>query len=107
MPLHTEYRISISDDVGTLTIETSMGPMQNMQRQMQRGVRITVRDTGYGIPKDIIPKLFTPFFSTKSKGTGLGLAVVQRIVNRHKGNIDVHSKKGEGTAFFITLPLDA
>lgn len=64
-----------------------------------------VTDTGCGISPENMKKLFTPFFSTKTKGTGLGLAAVQRILERHKGKIKVRSRAGEGTTFIVSLPL--
>ncbi len=69
-------------------------------------VRLSVADTGVGIAPDALPHIFDPFFSTKdeTKGVGLGLAVVQGIVQRHEGRIDVDSRPGRGTTFTITLP---
>ena len=67
--------------------------------------QVEVTDTGCGISPENMKKLFTPFFSTKTKGTGLGLAAVQRIVERHKGKIKVRSQVGQGTTFIISLPL--
>jgi two-component system sensor histidine kinase HydH len=66
-------------------------------------LRISVEDTGEGIPKENIDKLFDPFFSTKKKGTGLGLAIVKSIIEAHDGEIDVESEPGKGTRFIITL----
>jgi two-component system NtrC family sensor kinase len=68
-------------------------------------VRLGVTDTGVGIPPEVQPHIFDPFFSTKgvSKGVGLGLAVVYGIVQRHHGRIDVESCPGHGTTFTITL----
>ena len=70
-------------------------------------VVFAITDTGCGIPQSQIPRLFEPFFTTKSeqKGVGLGLAVVYGIVQNHGGNIQVHSREGEGTTFEIALPL--
>jgi two-component system NtrC family sensor kinase len=69
------------------------------------GVVITVRDTGSGIPKDILPNIFDPFFSTKgTKGTGLGLSVSYGIIRQHDGEITVDSEEGHGTTFTIKLP---
>lgn len=68
-------------------------------------VEIRIRDRGQGITDDALPHIFIPFFTTKSKGTGLGLAVCQRIVNQHGGDIRVQSKLGRGTEFVIRLPL--
>ncbi|HEC83031.1 MAG TPA: HAMP domain-containing histidine kinase, partial [Firmicutes bacterium] len=67
---------------------------------------ITISDTGKGIPEDKLDTIFEPFFSTKgSKGTGLGLPVTKKIVEEHKGKIEVESQVGKGTTFRITLPL--
>jgi len=68
---------------------------------------ITVKDTGIGISDKNLLKIFDPFFTTKDegKGTGLGLAVVFGIINKHNGTIQVKSEKGKGTRFIITLPF--
>jgi signal transduction histidine kinase/ActR/RegA family two-component response regulator len=69
-------------------------------------VRLTVADTGYGIPADALPHIYDPFFSTKEpgKGTGLGLPQVYGIVKQHEGYIDVESQEDEGTTFTVYLP---
>jgi signal transduction histidine kinase len=67
-------------------------------------VRFEVSDTGSGISKDNLSKIFEPYFSTKETGTGLGLAIVQKIVDVHSGAIDVESKEGDGTKFTVKLP---
>lgn len=69
-------------------------------------VEIEISDTGVGIPEEIMPRVFEPFFSTKEdqNGVGLGLAVVYGIVQRHGGSIDVRSQVGRGTTFRIWLP---
>ena len=69
-------------------------------------VRIDVEDTGIGIPPDVLPQIFEPFFSTKEKesGVGLGLAVVYGIVERHGGKIEVESEMGQRTVFKLWLP---
>jgi signal transduction histidine kinase len=73
-------------------------------------VHLAVRDEGPGIPEEHRGKLFEKFarFGTKATGgeksTGLGLAITHRIVNAHGGKIDVHSNKGEGSTFTVTLP---
>jgi PAS domain S-box-containing protein len=65
---------------------------------------IMIGDTGVGIPKENLENLFKPLYTTKAKGTGLGLAVCKKIVDAHNGTIQVESKMGEGTIFTITLP---
>ncbi|MBI4402203.1 MAG: PAS domain S-box protein [Nitrospirae bacterium] len=69
--------------------------------------RMTVADTGHGIPKEDLPKIFDPFFTTKEagKGTGLGLTVVHGIMQEHGGSIEVESEPGRGTTFTLTLPI--
>jgi GAF domain-containing protein len=69
-------------------------------------IKITVRDSGEGIPPEVLPHIFEPFFTTKpvGQGTGLGLAQVYGIIKQHEGHIDVCSRVGEGTEFFIYLP---
>lgn len=70
-------------------------------------VEINIKDTGCGIARENIPKLFTPFFTTKElgQGTGLGLAIAYGVVKMHYGDIAVESEEGEGTTFTIRLPL--
>ena len=68
-------------------------------------VEVTVSDTGMGIPPEDIERIFDPFFTTRDAGTGLGLAVVHRIIENHNGKIVVKSKKGEGASFKFTLPV--
>ena len=69
-------------------------------------VVITIRDDGAGIPEEVLPKIFDPFFTTKDvgEGTGLGLSISYGIIEKHRGEITVHSKVGEGTEFTITIP---
>ncbi len=67
--------------------------------------RITVFDNGPGIPLGTLPKLFRPFFTTKAKGTGLGLAVVQKIIVQHGGKVEARNRPEGGAAFIVTLPV--
>jgi signal transduction histidine kinase len=69
-------------------------------------VEIDFADTGVGIPAEHINNIFDPFYTTKSEGMGLGLAVSYGIVERHGGQIQVESKVDEGTTFTIRLPLE-
>ena len=81
---------------GTLTLQTGEG---------SDGVWVSVSDTGGGIPQEEINRIFEPFYTTKKKGSGLGLMIVQRIVRAHYGRIDLESRVGRGTTFRIWLPL--
>jgi PAS domain S-box-containing protein len=99
-------------DGGTLTISTEPVVIRKPEEKYAnltagRYVLITVSDTGEGMEKKTQEKIFEPFFTTKDvgKGTGLGLSVAYGIIEKHKGNINVHSKPGKGTTFKIHLPL--
>jgi len=81
---------------GTLTIQTG---------ETSDDVWVSVTDTGGGIPQEQINRIFEPFYTTKKKGSGLGLMIVQRIVRTHGGRIEVESQVGRGTTFRIWLPL--
>jgi PAS domain S-box-containing protein len=81
---------------GTLTLQTGEGP---------DGVWVSVADTGGGIPPEQLNRIFEPFYTTKKKGSGLGLMIVQRIVRAHGGRIELESQVGRGTTFRIRLPL--
>lgn len=81
---------------GTLSLQTGEGP---------DGVWVSVTDTGGGIPQEQLNRIFEPFYTTKKKGSGLGLMIVQRIVRAHGGRIDLESQLGRGTTFRIWLPF--
>jgi signal transduction histidine kinase len=66
---------------------------------------IVIADTGVGISREDLEKLFIPFFTTKEQGTGLGLAISQRIVQAHGGEIEAQSLHGRGATFIIRLPV--
>ncbi len=67
---------------------------------------IEIGDNGCGIDEEDLPYLFNPFFTKKNYGTGLGLTQVKKIIDQHDGEIEIKSKKGEGTRFMIILPKD-
>ncbi|HBS44740.1 MAG TPA: hypothetical protein DEA91_10275 [Paenibacillus sp.] len=81
---------------GILTLET---------HSTQDKVELIVRDRGIGMSESQREKLFSPFFTTKREGTGLGLSLCLSIVERHNGKITVDSVEGEGTVFTISFPL--
>ena len=81
---------------GTLTLQTG---------ESSDGVWFSVGDTGGGIPQEQLNRIFEPFYTTKKKGTGLGLMIVQRIIRSHRGRIDLESHVGRGTTFRVLLPL--
>jgi two-component system sensor histidine kinase HydH len=81
---------------GILTIESSL---------QGRVLIVKISDTGTGIPEENRKKLFSPFFTTKKSGTGLGLAITYRIIENHRGTIDVASEPGKGTTFTVKIPV--
>jgi signal transduction histidine kinase len=83
---------------GTLTFRTS-----NIESGAEGAISITIRDTGSGISKEEIKNIFKPFFTTKKRGVGLGLAICQRIIKEHGGIIRVKSIPAQGTVFLIKL----
>jgi signal transduction histidine kinase len=81
---------------GTLSLQTWEGA---------DGVWVSVADTGGGIPQEQLNRIFEPFYTTKKRGSGLGLMIVQRIVRAHGGRIELESQVGRGTTFRLWLPL--
>jgi len=69
-------------------------------------IKIEIQDSGYGIPDDILPKIFEPLFTTKQEGTGLGLPSCKNIIEQHGGTISVKTELGKGTTFIVTLPIE-
>jgi two-component system, NtrC family, sensor histidine kinase HydH len=94
---------------GTLTVITESipagaGPARSGEAARAAQLRLTIQDTGAGIPPESMGRLFEPFFTTKSDGTGLGLPITRRIILEHGGEISVESAPVNGTTFRITLP---
>ncbi|MCI5122017.1 MAG: response regulator [Candidatus Electrothrix sp. AUS4] len=75
-----------------------------LRRHKGNFVQITIRDTGVGIPQEIMDSIFDPYFTTKKEGNGLGLAICHSIIKKHGGHITVHSEPQQGTTFSIYLP---
>ncbi|MCB9494052.1 MAG: cache domain-containing protein [Desulfobacteraceae bacterium] len=84
---------------------TYIGKNQILDLQEGKYVKVCVRDEGCGINKENLAKIFNPYFTTKEKGSGLGLAAVYSIIKNHHGHIEVSSEKGKGTKFTIYLPF--
>lgn len=110
MNLCTNAAYAMRDGKGILQVELgdhSVAPSSGLDG-MKPGsyMKLLVRDTGEGIPADVIGRIFDPFFTTKppGEGTGLGLSVVHGIVKSHDGSINVESKPGAGTSFTLCFP---
>jgi two-component system sensor histidine kinase HydH len=86
-------------DGGSLAVS-----VKKVSLDKKSGVMVSMRDSGAGIPTDMLTKIFNPFFTTKWHGTGLGLAIVNRIVQNHNGSIEA-SNEGNGAVFTVILPL--
>jgi signal transduction histidine kinase len=88
-------------------MENARGTITLTTRREGEGVVVDMLDNGRGIPPEVLPKIFDPFFSTKEigKGTGLGLSISYKIIQQHGGRIDVKSEVGKGTRFTVHLPL--
>jgi PAS domain S-box-containing protein len=125
IPNNLKVSILLEEDFPKFTADFSMlkraltNLIQNAVQAMPNGgeltinakrqdgqVWISVQDTGEGIPKEVQDKLFTPLFTTKSKGQGFGLAVVKRLVEAQAGKITYISQKRKGTTFIVQLPLN-
>jgi len=89
---------------GELKIEAIPISINSPDGSKQGFVKIIISDTGKGIPPQILPKIFDPFFSTKPKGIGLGLSITYQIIKQHGGTIKAESQWGKGTSFIINLP---
>lgn len=90
--------IEAMPEEGTLSFTTSQ-----IEKEDATIIEIAVRDTGRGINKEDMENIFKPFFTTKEKGTGLGLPICQRIITKHGGHIEVKSNPGKGTTFYIRI----
>jgi signal transduction histidine kinase len=123
VPENVKVTINISDGFPFLMVDSLMmkrvfvNLFNNAVQAMPDGGKLTIRgsvendmalisvqDTGVGIVKENFHKLFTPLFTTKSKGQGLGLSVCKRLIEIHNGSIDFESKVGEGSTFTVKIP---
>ncbi len=99
--------VEATQEEGTITIKAENAEIRKrIKIPLKKGkyVKITITDTGIGIPDKNIPNIFDPFFTTKQGGSGLGLATVFSIIKKHKGFIYAESEVGKGTSFYIYLP---
>jgi signal transduction histidine kinase len=91
---------------GTLNVTSNMEVIEDDADMLDPGIYVVIsfKDSGEGIPEDILQKIFKPFFTTKTQGTGLGLSISQKIIEEHMGKLIVESKEGIGSIFKIYLP---
>ena len=93
-------------DGGKITVELNQDvETKDLPRKAKdKKIVLKISDTGIGMSKKTLEKLFTPFFTTKEFGTGLGLSTVKKIVEAHRGDIKVESEPGKGTTVKVRLP---
>ncbi|MBD3374968.1 HAMP domain-containing protein [candidate division KSB1 bacterium] len=96
--MHNLIKNAIEASPGKPTIIVCCELVENRQ------IKLSVQDNGTGMPQEVINKLFKPYFTTKKEGTGLGMFMVQRIIQDHGGELSVYSEKGKGTRIDISLP---
>jgi signal transduction histidine kinase len=98
------------DGKGAVAITASMGEIEpdpefGVAPELWPTIVVDVADNGPGVPPELSDRIYDPFFTTKVKGTGLGLGIVRKIVDAHDGRIDLHSSPEAGTRFRVTLPV--
>ncbi len=93
-------------DGGNLRVSTRVISKPPESENPRRWVQIELKDSGGGIPKEILHEVFEFYYTTKRAGTGLGLAIAKQIIEAHKGIVYIHSVEGEGASVFIELPID-
>ncbi|MBI5883476.1 MAG: HAMP domain-containing protein [Elusimicrobia bacterium] len=102
----TEMRQAVRNIVGNaIEVMPSAGSLGIQTYTQGEWAVIEVADSGPGMPPDVLDKIFAAFYTTKARGTGLGLAVVKKVMDRHKGDVKVESALGKGTVFRLYLPV--
>ena len=94
--------VNAMDAIGAAASKERLVVLQT--RPIEGGIECWVRDTGPGIPSNVLPRVFDAFFSTKENGVGLGLAIVRTLVQAHDGRISAENEAGRGAAFRLALP---
>jgi signal transduction histidine kinase len=81
------------------------GTLKVSTKKTKGSVEVSFKDTGIGIPKEDMRKIFIPFFTTNARGIGMGLPICKRFVESHGGSIKVESEEGKGSTFTVKLPI--
>jgi signal transduction histidine kinase len=96
---------SLDPEGGTIDFETICPHSGQDLETDESYIEVKIRDSGIGIPREYLNRIFDPFFSTKEEESGLGLTIVHNIIEMHRGVIHVESVEREGTVFHVLLPL--
>ncbi len=104
-PVGEAGTVTVESDVTQAPAATSIPYRPSERPAFDRYVVVRVRDDGPGIPDDVQAKLFYPFYTTKKQGSGVGLSMARKIVDCHRGLIDVDSRPGQGATFTVRLPM--
>ena len=99
--LFTNAYEAMEEGGGTLRVA-----MTRASREGRAGIEIEIADTGPGIPPEVQSQIFNPFFTTKKSGVGLGLSIVSKIIDDHRGALHLTSEPGKGACFRIFLPRE-
>jgi PAS domain S-box-containing protein len=105
--INAQQAMPSGGDIEITAQNISLGEKEHPPLAKGDYVKVSIKDHGIGIPDDIMPRIFDPFYTTKTKGHGLGLATSYSIITRHNGCIDVESDPGKGSTFHIYLPASA
>lgn len=89
---------------GTVEVKVQISPFYTLNGQIHRAIQIKVLDEGIGVSSENRERIFDPFFTTKREGTGLGLAFTHKVINAHRGSIEISSASGCGSQFTVSLP---
>lgn len=103
---HSLEEIFLNLIVNACQAMKNSGEIEITTEEEKPWVSIKIRDTGQGLAPEQLDRIFEPFYTTKSSGTGLGLYVVSQLVGKNKGKVEVHSTLGHGTVFTVTLPAN-
>ncbi len=105
--INAEQAMPEGGEISVNVENTSISPSSDLPLKHGNYVRVTVTDQGIGIPPDHLSKIFDPYFTTKQRGSGLGLATTYSIIKRHEGHISVASSLGKGATFTLYLPASS
>jgi PAS domain S-box-containing protein len=107
MDVHQMRRVFVNIMRNAVDAMPNGGTLRIASAKSGDNIQVIFRDTGEGMRQETLSKIWTPLFTTKSSGMGFGLAIVKRIVEAHRGSVAVESKRGEGSTFTLTLPINA